>query len=207
MAERLGDSYTTLWSQDRIRDLKRHRQEGVRLTVLFGGPHTSLPAFRRYGVHEGDWIYPIYVRQGVLHVIGRMRVRRILSLEDYIAENPDLFAGCAQEPAPMLTLLDYLEHHPEQRYLAPTCVEEVALGEQGTPIRLDVAAPGELVERLRFRSRRRERGIKHVENGRIKRVISLQGIYRLAPESAEALEALLARRPAEIADDGGGSPN
>lgn len=41
----------------------------------------------------------------------------------------------------METLGNYFTLHPEKRYLALSCTEEVAIGEEGTPIRLDVAIP------------------------------------------------------------------
>jgi hypothetical protein len=186
----VAESFTVLWTADRCRHLQKYGQEGSRLELLFGGPHQSLPSLRRAGVRAGDWIYPIRVHQGVLYVIARMKVRRLLSVEEYIAENAGLFAGL-QGPAPAITLQRYFQAHPEKAYLAPTCTDEVALGEQGTPIRLDITAAPAMVERLRFRSQRGERGIKHLQNGRITKTISLQGIYRLSDGSAQELEALL----------------
>jgi hypothetical protein len=88
----------------------------------------------------------------------------------------------------------FFGHHPELRYLAPSCTSEVVIGEEGTTIRLDVAVPSDLLERLRFRSRRAERGLKHIEGGRLMQAISLQGIYRLSPSSADELAALLLSR-------------
>ncbi|MBN1148412.1 MAG: hypothetical protein JXA78_14225 [Anaerolineales bacterium] len=188
----MEDSYTTLWSNDRIQQIRKYHQEGARLEVLFGGPHSSEPSFSRYGVKEGDYIYPLRVYKGVLCVIARMRVRRLITLQEYIEQYPQIFAHCEKGQWPMATLENYLALHPEKRYLAPTCTSEVAIGEEGTPIRLDVIVPPELLERLRFRSRKRERGLKHIENGRLKHAISLQGgVYRLAEHSAQEVEALL----------------
>jgi hypothetical protein len=188
----MGDSYTVLWSNDRIQQIIKHQQEGARLEVLFGGPHSSEPSFRHYGVREGDSIYPVRVYQGVLYVIGRMQVKRIISLEEYIDQYPDTFAHCERGRYPMETLGNYLTLHPEKRYLAPTCTEEVAIGEEGTRLRLDVAIPPDLLERLRFRSQKGERGLRHIENGRLRKVISLQGgVYRLAESSAQEVAAVL----------------
>lgn len=189
----MPDSYTVLWSQDRCRHLKRHDQVGARLEILFGGPHTSEPRFSRFGVQSGDYIYPVHVSDCVLFILGRMRVKRLLTLEEYIAENPEKFAGCEDAKWPGLTLSNWLNLHPEKRYLAWTCTDEVAIGEEGTPIRFDVAVPSELLERLRFRSRRAERGLKNIVDGRLKSAISLQGIYRLGEESAREIESLLIR--------------
>jgi len=190
----MPDSYTSLWSNDRIQLIRKYHHEGRRLEILFGGPHTSQPSFRHFGVREGDYIYPVRVYKGVLHVIGRMRVKKLISLEEYIEQNPQLFAQCEQSQWPTITFANYLALHPELRYLAHSCTDEVALGEEGTPIRLDLMVPPDLLERLRFRFRMKERGLKHIENGLLKKAISLQGgIYRLAVQSAQEIEALLMR--------------
>jgi hypothetical protein len=48
------------------------------MAVLFGGPHTSEPSFRRATVQPGDLLYPIGVCDQVLYVLGRMRVQEIV---------------------------------------------------------------------------------------------------------------------------------
>jgi len=188
----MSDSFTTLWTNDRCKSLKQYHQEGRVLDILFGGPHTSEPSFRRAAVKPGDYVYPVRVYQGILYLIARMRVMEILPLQEYIERYPDVFKGCDHSPWPSVTFDNYLKLHPEIRYLAPTCTDEVVLGVEGTPIRLDRKFPSEFVEALRFRSQRRERGLKHIQNGRIKNVIGLQGIFRLSAESAEAFAQLLA---------------
>ena len=72
---------------------------------------------------------------------------------------------------------------------------EVIIGMEGTVPRADVYLPPEVLERLTFRSQRRERSLKHVKDGELTSSIGLQGIYRLTPDSAAALDALLAARP------------
>jgi hypothetical protein len=190
----MADSYTTLWSSERCRRIKQARQEGAKLSLLFGGPHTSEPSFSRAGVKAGDYIYPIHVQNGILSIIGRMRIREILPLEAYLTTYAHLFADCTRKNGVAWAedLLDqYFTRHPEQRYLRHTCTEEVILGEDGTPIRFDIALPPALLIDIRFRSQRRERGIKYIENGKLKNVLSLQGIYRLAEQSAQDFERLL----------------
>jgi len=187
----MTDSFTTLWTNDRCQLLRQQNQEGKNLTILFGGPHTSEPSFRRAAVRVGDTIYPVRVKQGVLYILARMRVKQILALEDYIQLYPEVFSGCEISQWTSVTFENYLQLHPEMRFLAPTCTDEVVLGSEGTPIRLDQPVPADVVEALRFRSQRRERGIKHLQDGRIKNVISLQGIYRLSEGSAEDFARLL----------------
>jgi hypothetical protein len=187
----MPEAYTTLWTNSRCQYLKQYNQEGARLEVLFGGPHISEPSFISYGVKAGDHIYPVRVYKGILYVIARMTVKRIMSLEEYIVQHPQLFANCDQSKRAAIQFEQYLELNPEKRYLAPTCTEEVVIGEAGTPQRLDITVPPELLARLRFRSRRKERGLKYIENGRLRNVLSLQGIYRLNEASAREIEALL----------------
>ncbi len=174
----MADSYTAFWTNERCRHLKRSGQEGARLEVLFGGPHQSEPSFRRAGVREGDDIYPVRVQDGIVYLLGRLRVRQLIALE--LGDQ----AG----------LGDYLRHYPAWAVLAPTCTSEVVIGQDGTPLRLDLAIPPDLLARLRFRSRRGERGLKHIEDGRLKSSIGLQGIYRLSRPSAAEIEALLLGR-------------
>jgi hypothetical protein len=78
------------WPQERW---KRAAGVARRLAVLFGGPHTSEPSFRRATVQPGDLLYPIGVCDQVLYVFGRMRVQEIVpvgdqnqpSLDEYLA--------------------------------------------------------------------------------------------------------------------------
>ncbi|MET9822534.1 hypothetical protein ABZ038_13045 [Streptomyces sp. NPDC006349] len=67
------------------------------------------------------------------------------------------------------------------------------IGPPGFPLRFDtvVPVPGDLLERLTYTSRRGERLLKHVEDGRLIRSTSLQGIHRLAADSAEELDQLI----------------
>ncbi|WP_239099497.1 hypothetical protein [Streptomyces rochei] len=54
-----------------------------------------------------------------------------------------------------------------------------------TPVRFGTPIPGELLARLTWRNRRGQtRRLKHVVDGRLENSVSLQGFYRLTPESA-----------------------
>lgn len=154
----MSDAYTVLWTKDRCRRVKQLGQAGAKLTVLFGGPHQSQPRFSRFGVKPGDYIYTVHAADGVLYVLGRMRVKRLLPLDQYIAANPRRFAGCEDPQYPGGTLDNWVRAHPEKGYLVWSCTDEVAVGQEGTPLRFDVALSPEELERLRFRSRRGERG-------------------------------------------------
>src|SRR5260370_8294840 len=96
----MEQSYTTMWTQDTCRALRRYGQEDTRLELLFGGPHTSEPGFRRAGVTPGDYIYPVPVLRCTVYVLARMRVQRILSVAECIAQYPDPFPH-PQPPDPL----------------------------------------------------------------------------------------------------------
>ncbi|MDH6222133.1 hypothetical protein M2283_009480 [Streptomyces pseudovenezuelae] len=57
-----------------------------------------------------------------------------------------------------------------------------------TPVRFDLPVPADLLAQVTWRNRRGQiRGLKHVVDGRLERAISLQGFYRLTPQSAGEL--------------------
>jgi hypothetical protein len=185
-------AYTTLWSRDRVEAAVRQAGPAFRFETLFGGPHVSLPSFRRAGVVAGDWVYPVAVRAGALHVLGRMRVARLVSIDEFRA----LEVEQAAKVGPF-DLAVRIGRRPDERvlwntFLAPTCVDEVLLGTEGSPLLPNLTAPPEVVRDLRFTSRRGERPIKHVSpEGRITAIASLQGVYRLSDASAQQLAAVV----------------
>jgi hypothetical protein len=162
------------WPQPRWRQAAGVRQP---LTVLFGGPHTSEPSFRRATVQPGDLLYPIGVRDQVLYLFGRMEVQEIIEVDkDRLGE--------------------YLARHGAWRFLAPTCTTEVVIGTEGTRVLLDRPLPGEVLKRLTYLPRRGPRPVKHVsEDGRLVHAVGVQGIYRLAGSSAADFDAVLAGAP------------
>ena len=174
----MTDSYTVFWTMDRWLSAVGvgHRP----LPVLFGGPHLSEPSFRRAGVKVGDHIYPVTVANRRMHVVARMRVREMLLL--------------GQEDGP--TLIE--ERFPQYRawkFLAPTCTDEVLIGMDGSAARTDLAVPADLLGRLRFRSQRGERALRHIKEGELTSSIGLQGIYRLTEASAAELAGLIESPP------------
>ncbi|MER7283694.1 hypothetical protein ABT369_55680 [Dactylosporangium sp. NPDC000244] len=166
----MSDAYTVFWRQD---CWQRAVTVPRPLEVLFGGPHLSEPSFRRAAVQAGDLLYPIGVHRQVLYVFGRMRVREIRAVDD--AQLQELF-----------------DQFPAWRFLASTCTDEVILGNEGTHPYARRAVPGEIVKTLTYLPRRGPRPVKHVtEDGLLTKVISVQGIFRIAPASAADLDAVL----------------
>jgi len=171
MFDGVANSYTVLWTNDLCRELIREGFTGQRPTVLFGGPHQSRPSFRRAGVGPGDRIFAVRAWQTALYPVCSVEVRRIVDYDRAGTELADEdYAG--------------LIHW---RPLKSGCITEVVLGPPGSPLRFDRPLPGEHLEHLTFTSWRGERKLKYVEEGRLLRALSLQGIYRLAPESADTL--------------------
>ena len=182
-------SYLLHWSSERCESFRKHGQTGQPLTVLFGGPHQSMPRFRGFGVTEGDDLYLVRVTQGVLHIIGRMQVKRLHTIEQYVAENAEFDGDDATVPE--IKFYHWQKMHPEKRYLAWTCTTEAAVGE-GTAVGLDIAVPGDVLEALKIRSPKGERPLKYVEDGKLKSFVSLQGrTSRLTDNSARMFEELM----------------
>ncbi|MFR9794586.1 hypothetical protein ACL02U_01545 [Streptomyces sp. MS06] len=167
----MANSYTVLWTNGLCRDLIRGGFTGRRPTVLFGGPHQSCPSFRRAGVVPGDRVFAVRAWRAALYTVCAMEVRRIVDHDQAGAE-------LADEDYPNLI---------HWRPLRRGCVSEVVLGSPGTPIRFDAPLSGDRLEQLAFASRRGERKLRHVEDGRLLRAVGLQGVYRLDPGSADIL--------------------
>jgi hypothetical protein len=92
----------------------------------------------------------------------------------------------------VLTRADYLSRHPQDGPLIRhSCADEVLVGEEGTAIRFRRAVPPAVLERFSFRSRKAERCLKHVEEGKLNSAIGLQGIFRLTWRSAQDLDEVL----------------
>jgi hypothetical protein len=155
--------FTLLWNNDYCRQLKRIGVEGEPLRFVWGG-HNLLTRFSHYKVACGDYIMPVRVFEKNLYLIGLMKVKQ--SVNRWV----------------------YLKDHPaDELFIYHDCANEVLVGEEGTPIRFDTIVPQQYLEELRFVSKRGERGIKYVQDGKLMRSVSLEGVYRLSPESVELL--------------------
>lgn len=134
-------SYTALWSRARVDAARRYAPSDFRFDVLFGGPHQSLASLRRAGVRVGDWVYPVQVRDFALHVLGRMKVARVLDLADFATEFPDRAAGVGHTGFHAAAVA----FRPELSHLAPTCTSDAALGQTarrcGSTSRRSTAVP------------------------------------------------------------------
>jgi hypothetical protein len=153
--------------------------------VVYGGPHTSAPSLRKYGVEPGDAVHVVMLKDGALHLIATLLVREIVSVGDYLVSIglPDSVARL-----PLFELEERLDaERPDLGHRLPQgCVDEAAVGE-GTEIRFDRRLAPQTVERIEFVSRRGQRRRIGIEGGRV-RPMSIQGhLFRLSPESAKLL--------------------
>ncbi|MFF9035941.1 hypothetical protein ACF090_10755 [Streptomyces sp. NPDC014892] len=174
----MSDAFTVLWTHDTCRALRAAGREGERPPVAFSGVHSSLPAWS--GARPGDEVYALHVNRGEVLLVSRMRV-----------VDRERRGCCGAAPA---TWRDagFPGHHDWAALGAGGCGAE-AVHVDATPMRFDMAIPGELLGRLTWRNRRGQtRGLKYVVDGRLQRAVSLQGFYRLTPESAEDLAEVVA---------------
>ena len=180
----MSNAYTMYWTRQRCDALRRLGWAGRLLETLYGGGHLSEPSFLRAGVRSGDAVYPIAVRAGVLYLLGRTRVRRILAFEDFVKQHPPpVFSESLAFDE------DYRAANLAMIALAGTCTSEAVECEDSTPLHFDLPVPPDVLARLHFCSQRRERDLsQHLRNGRLVQSLGVRGIYRLSESSARELE-------------------
>lgn len=187
--------FTTYWNKDRCDQMIKCGMLGRTLTVLFGGPHQSEPSLVSAGMKAGDIVYPVRILAGELYILGSMKVQQVMSFEEYIHQNPDMFARChfgitiSSQPDPD----HWLTRYPQLKFLAPTCTDDVAIGCGGVPLTVETKVPSEILVKLRYQSQRSERALKHIVDGKLTSITSIQGIYRLTEESGEMIQTLFTK--------------
>jgi hypothetical protein len=80
------------------------------------------------------------------------------ALDDFIAANPRTFAGCGDPDYPdyaFRALENWINAHPEKSYLVSSCTDEVAIGQEGTPLRFDIALSSRSYSPIRCDSAKR----------------------------------------------------
>ncbi|MGW1208955.1 hypothetical protein ACWD5F_04875 [Streptomyces sp. NPDC002499] len=169
----MPDAFTVLWTHDTCTALRAAGHVGERPPVAFSGVHTSLPAWS--GAEAGDEVYAVHVNRGTVFVVSRMRVL-------------DRDRGDCCGAAPATWQDEAFPGHGEWSMLGAGGCGAAPVHVDATPVRFDVPVPADLLGELAWRNRRgRTRGLKHVVDGRLERAVSLQGFYRLTPESAGEL--------------------
>jgi hypothetical protein len=124
--------------------------------------------FSHFKVRSDDFIYPVYVKAKIVYVIARMKIKTVMSRHEYICLHPED---------------NYLIYHNR--------ADEILVGCEGTTINFYTAITQPILERCRFQSRKQERGLKHLIDGKLTHSISLQGVYRLSDRAARYFARLL----------------
>ena len=149
--------FTYLWTNECRLNWIAKGFEGNPLDVSAGS------AFTKRGVKKGDIMYVLCVENGLVFLIGRMKVARILSRAAYDAEfgNPELWDG-----------------------------DEVVVGENGTPCRFNFTIPPYKLKNLRFERKGKAVGAL-VMDGKLVDRQSLRSVRELNWESVAGLNMLL----------------
>jgi len=192
----MSTGYLIMWPSDRVDRLKKHGEIGLPLKVLFGSPHGSAPSMRRYGIGPGDALFVVFVRKGDVYLLSRLVVGDLISVEAFVRDclgvgKDDL------ELHPWDLWVKLAKDRPDLGQLQPWgCVDEAAVPASSTPARTDQAIPSDLLARLRFVTKRKEVRALPLVDGKLKKVVALQGhFHRLDEASREELDRLLSATP------------
>jgi hypothetical protein len=181
----MSNSFTVLWNSDRVKIARLHNLLGKPIPFLFGGPHTSQPSFTRAGVSPSDIIYPVLVKEGTVHILARVVTREIVSVDSFVSDQADLYPSDQKGRWTGETLELAVQRQPWLRAFNWTCSDHVLLPESSSPLTTSVTLPVHALERLTYCSRKAERPLKGVQDGRLSTITGLQGVYRLAESSSE----------------------
>jgi hypothetical protein len=184
----MPDAYAVLWTKDYCRWLRRAKDRGP-LSVIFGGPHQSQPSIRH--VAPGDSVFPVAVENGALLVVAGMKVERLLSPDQFVADT----LGYS---LPRATMWDEAfqtlkRARPDFGHRIPhTCADLAAAG-SGTAIRFDCPLPLDQLLRLRLGPHPgREQPLQGLTPDGISESDSFRGhVRRLSQDSAALLGTLV----------------
>ena len=178
----MAESYIIYWKKEKINRILSNGDKGP-LSVLYGGPHQSQPAFGKVGV--GDKIYPITVIEGKLYLIGRMTIDSIVNAEEYLLDtlrisNPDYMWDTY-----------WNAHKNEVTHKIPTtCADNAAVGSDGTIIGLR-EVPVEIATQIQVGPKPGQETLIKSQNGKIS-TIGMTGYYRrLSLDSAALLDSII----------------
>ncbi|MFJ5234703.1 hypothetical protein ACIQBJ_32995 [Kitasatospora sp. NPDC088391] len=164
----MSNHFTVLWTHWTCRELQRAGLTGQRPPVAFSGVHTSLP--RWAGARPDSEVYAVHVKGGVLHLVSRMRV---------LAPADD--RPCCRTP----------DGHGRWSLLGEGGCGAEAVHLDATPVRFDTTVPGaDLADLTWCNQRGKVRQLKHVEDGRLRSAVSVQGFYRITADTADRFAAL-----------------
>jgi hypothetical protein len=179
----MSNAYVTLWTKARCGWLRRVRDRGP-LRVIFGGPHTSLPSL--VNLRVGDTIFPVWICDGQLRVIARMQIGQLITLSEYLREH--LHMEPARLPRGPIGP-EFPEQHPELGHRAPLgCIEQVAIGIEGTPFNFERSVSPQDLPLLRFGPKPgKEKPLTGLKDGRLSSVYSFHGHVRRASQQTSKI--------------------
>jgi len=124
-------------------------------------------------------VYSLHVKKCVLYVVSRMRIL-----------NRDRRDCCGTEPE---TWRDpAFPGHGDWAMLGAGGCGAEAVHVESTPVRFDLPVPADVLERFTYRNLRgRTRGLKFLVDGRLEHSNSIQGFYRVTPDTADDLARLV----------------
>lgn len=148
--------------------------EGTALRVVWGG-HNRDSSFGHSRLGSGDTLVPVTVVDGVVFALARLVVLKKTTAEVWLAANP----GDA------VTKLH-------------GCGAEVVVAADGSalPLAFDRPFNSDELDAWRYDGSAGPRPLKFLEGGRLKKPLSMQGIYRVTPATQTLIEAVLARTKA-----------
>lgn len=175
-----GSAYMIYWSKERLHAAEANGKVGKIVPALYGGPHVSHPSLRRYHVSAGDSVFPVAAGDGRLFVICHVVVDGVYDILEYAAiEKLEAKAGRNGG-----TTADWM-------FLAPTCTDDIATVRSATPIRNDRFVPAEQLGSVRILTKKGERPVSGLADGRVKHTAGLTGHYfRLSASTVELFRSL-----------------
>ena len=169
--------YLVFWKKDKIKRILANGDAGP-LSVLYGGPHQSQPAFGK--VRAGVRVYPFTVMDGVLYLIARMTISEMVDADDFLANTLRI-----ANPEYMWDTY-WSKHKNEVTHQIPTtCADDAALGSDGTSLHLR-EIPAEIAAQIRLDPKPGQGVPLKTKDGKIA-TTGLIGYYRRLSAASAAL--------------------
>lgn len=163
--------YTMYWPDWMCDRAREQGLEGHLLRLLWGG-HNQDTRFSRFKVGPGDRVVPVTAIDGVLHALASVEVVEKTSAERWLPAHPEDAAtrlhGCGSE------LL-------------------VARPDAGWPLAFNRPFTSQELEQWRYDGTSGPRPLKFLEHGKLKKSMSVQGVYRVTPSTEALVDAAFAR--------------
>jgi uncharacterized protein (TIGR02996 family) len=181
------DRYTVLWSMGRHREMEAAGEVGRPLSYVLGSPFNPQMRFSDIKLRAGDYVYLLWLRDGSLRLVARMRIQAVPNPKEYFAAHPERrpvgleWKGWLRRERKSDTEIDMM---------IGQWAGEILVGEGGTPIRFDLAIPPDMNERY-IRADRHLRPVRKTIPPIPPNAMEVSGIHRLTHRSAQDFDDLL----------------